>query len=86
MMTAGTIRAVFTWKMSRVYVSLEQSPLDLFPGVLAALICVHAKEDAQAARQAAGLLLQEVGLRLPFETLNTHTHTHRYFESFNHDW
>ena len=53
---------------------LEQSSLDLLPGVLAALVCVHAKQDAQATRQAAGLLLQQVGLRLPLETLNTRTH------------
>lgn len=50
---------------------LEQPSLDLLPGILAALVGVHAKQDAQATRQAAGLLLQQVGLRLSFETLNT---------------
>lgn len=53
---------------------LEQSSLDFLPGVLAALVCVHAKQDTQAARQAAGLLLQQVGLRLSFETFNAHRH------------
>lgn len=47
---------------------LEQSSLDLLPGVPAALVCVHAKQDAQPTCQAAGLLLQEIGLRLSFET------------------
>ena len=41
---------------------LEQSSLDLRPGVLAALVRVHAKQDAQATGQAAGLLLQQVRL------------------------
>lgn len=47
---------------------LEQSSLDLLPGVPAAFVCVHAKQDAQPTCQAAGLLLQEIGLRLSFET------------------
>lgn len=46
----------------------EQSPLHLLPCILPALVRVHAEKDAQAARQAAGLLFQQIGLRLPFET------------------
>ena len=61
---------------------LEQSSLDLLPGVLAALVCVHAKQDAQATGQAAGLLLQQVGLRLPLETLNTRTHRYARLQSW----
>lgn len=68
------------WDMNASHVCslLEQSSLDLLPGVLAALVCVHAKQDAQATRQAAGFLLQQVGLRLSFETLNTFRCTHSY--------
>lgn len=53
---------------------LEQSSLDLLPGVPAALVCVHAKQDAQPTCQAAGLLLQEIWLRLSFETFKMNTH------------
>lgn len=41
---------------------LEESSLNLLPSVLAALVCVHTEQDAQATRQAAGLLLQQIGL------------------------
>lgn len=60
---------------------LEQSSLDLPPGVLAALVCVHTEQDAKATCQAAGLLLQQIGLRLSLETLNTHTHVHTELQS-----
>lgn len=53
---------------------LEQSSLDLLPSILAALIRVHAKQDTQATRQAAGLLLQQVWLWLSLETLNKRTY------------
>lgn len=59
---------------------LEQAFLHLPPGVAAALVGVHAEEDAQAAGQAAGLLLQQVGLGLPFETWQKRPET----QSFNY--
>ena len=53
--------------------SLEQSSLHLLPGCLAAVICVHAEQDAEATSQTVGLLLQQVGFGLPLETLETST-------------
>lgn len=57
---------------------LEQPSLDFLPGVPPALVCVHAEEDAQATRQAARLLLQQVGLRLAFEALNANIQANRW--------
>ena len=55
---------------SRLFLTYEPY---LLPGVLANLVSVHTKQDAQVTRQTAGLLLRQVGLQLSFETLTTHT-------------
>lgn len=47
--------------------SQQQAGLDVGPGGLQLEVRVHPEQDPQAAGQAAGLLLQQVGLGLPFE-------------------
>lgn len=56
---------------------LEQPSLDLLPGGLTAVVSVHPEQDPQATRQTAGLLLQQIGLRLPFKTWNRQTERER---------
>lgn len=47
--------------------SQQQACLDVRPGVLQLTVGVHPEQDPQAAREAAGLLLQQVGLGFPLE-------------------
>lgn len=60
---------------------LEQPSLDFLPGVPPALVCVHAEQDAEATSQAARLLLQQVGLRLAFESLNGNIRADRWSDA-----
>lgn len=55
-----------------VQYSQQQADLDVGPRGLELRVGVHSKQDPQAARKAAGLLLQQVGLGFPFEACQQH--------------
>lgn len=74
------------WSCSTLY-SQQQACLDVRPWVLQLSIRIHPKQDPQAAGKTAGLLLQQVGLGLPFKAWGRHTETFPvYRHSFGGLW